>query len=112
MKWDEQKVLANIQAASDDDLLDRVTAFRVGMEAEAIDLIEQELHRRGISAVQIQEWREACQRECLFDAHGIARVCAFCRKPAVAEGWRWHKILGKLPVFPRWMCYCEAHQEK
>ena len=112
MKWDEQKVLANIRAASTEDLLDRITAYRLGMETEAIDMIEQELHRRSITAAQIQERSEACQRECVFDANGIARACSFCRKPAVGEGWRWHKILGKLPVFPRWICYCEAHREK
>ena len=112
MEWNEQKLLANIRAASNEDLLDRVTAYRAGMETEAINLIERELHRRGILAAQIQDRQETCQRECVFDGNGVAKMCSFCRKPAVGEAWRWHKLLGKLPVFPRWMCYCEDHRAR
>ena len=110
MEWNQEKLLANIRAASTEDLLDRVTAYRAGMETEAIEMIEHELHRRGLTAAQILEREEACRRECVFDANGAARMCSYCRKPAVSEGWRWHKILGQLPVFPRWMSYCEDHR--
>src|SRR4051794_24871805 len=95
MEWDEQKLLVNIRQSDTDDLLDRLTAYGAGMEAAAIDMIEQELHRRGVSRAQIAERREAYRRDCLFDANGIAKMCSFCRKPAVGEGWGWHKILGK-----------------
>ena len=112
MEWNEEKLLLNIRGASTEDLLDRITAYRAGMEPVAIDLIEQELHRRGILAAQILDRQEECQRECVFDAHGVAKMCSLCRKPAVGGGWRWHKILGRLPVFPRWMCYCEDHRDR
>jgi hypothetical protein len=109
MEWDEEKLLLNIRQADTDDLLDRITAYRAGMEPEAIDLIERELHRRGVTAAQILDQAEAYRRECVFDANGIAKMCSTCRRPAVYEGWGWHKILGKVPLFPRWMRYCEEH---
>jgi hypothetical protein len=110
MEWDEDKLLLNIRDADTDDLLDRVTAFRAGMEPEAIDLIERELHRRGVTAAQMQDQAEVYGRECVFDANGIAKMCSICRRPAVREGWGWHKILGMLPIFPRWLHYCKVHQ--
>jgi hypothetical protein len=110
MEWNEEKVLLNIRAADTDDLLDRITAYRAGIEAEAIDLIEQELHRRGVTAAQIHDQAEAYRRECVFDANGIAKMCSICRRPAVSEGWGWHRILGKLPIVPCWMRYCKLHQ--
>jgi hypothetical protein len=109
MDWNEQKVLKDIQSAPTDDLLDRVTAYRGGLEAEAVDWIETELHRRGISQGKIEAYRTECLRECLFHTDGIAKMCSFCRKPAVQEGWGWHRLLGKIPILPRWLRYCKAH---
>jgi hypothetical protein len=112
MDYDEEKVSVNIRNANTDDLLDRITAYRAGMEPDAIDLIEQELHRRGVTAEKIADHREECERECVFHEDGTARMCSFCRKPAVRQSWGWHKLLGKVPVFPRRMCYCQAHAEQ
>ena len=109
MEWNAQKLLVNIGKVGTEDLLDRITAYGAGMEPDAIDMIEQELHRRGITAAEIQERQVTCQRECVFDEYGVAKMCSHCRKPAVGEGWRWHMILGRLPVFPRWMCFCKDH---
>lgn len=112
MYWDPQKLLLNIRQADTDDLLDRVTAYRPGMEAEAIGLIEDELHRRGISAGKIQAFREECERDWLFQADGCAKMCSFCRKPAVAERWGWHRLWGKIPLTPRLMRYCKQHDQR
>jgi hypothetical protein len=109
MEWDDQKLKVNISRADNDDLLDRITAFRVGMEADAIDLIEQELHRRGVTTAQIAEHREACERECVFDIDGSAKMCSFCRKPAVREGWGWFKLFWLVPLIPRRVRYCKKH---
>lgn len=109
IEYQEQKVIVNIRQADSDDLLDRITAFRNGMEPEAIDLIERELQRRGVTPAQIAERSEQCQRDCVFHADGTAKKCARCRKPAVREQWSWHKLFGLLPLFPRPMCFCKEH---
>src|SRR6266511_1668358 len=111
MQWDPQKLLANIRAADTDDLLDRITAYRAGMEPEAIDMIEAELHRRGVRQDEIDAYRQECERECLFHADGTAKMCSLCRKPAVKEGWGWHRLLGKIPIMLRPMRYCRTHAE-
>ena len=107
MFWDEQRVLANIRAADTDDLLDRVTAYRVGMEPEAIAMIENELHRRGVTKAAIAEREETCRRECIVLPNGLAVKCSFCSRPAVAEGWGWHKLWQRIPLFPRRFRYCK-----
>ena len=109
MHWDDEKLRLNIRHADTDDLLDRVTAFRAGMELAAIALIEQELHQRQVSAAQIAEHREAIVSECVFHADGTAKMCTFCRKPAVREAWSWHKIMNTIPVFPRLLRHCKRH---
>ena len=111
MHWNEQKVRENIHKASTLDLLDRITAYRKGMEPEAIEWIEDELYRRGITPTEIAEHREKCERECIVTPDGTAVMCSFCRRPAVAEGWGWHRLFGKMPLFPRWFRYCKAHAE-
>jgi hypothetical protein len=109
MHFDEQKLLKDLRAADTEDLIDRVTAFRAGMEPEAVDLIEAELHRRGVGMEKIGGYREECLRECLFNDDGTAKVCSFCRRPAVKEGWGWHRLMGKIPIMPRWLRYCKQH---
>lgn len=109
MEFDATKVLLNIRAEDTSDLLDRVTAYRAGMEPEAIEAIEDELRRRGVRASDIAAHAEKCQTECLFHADGVAKMCSFCRKPAVSEGWGWHRLLNKVPICPRWLRYCKDH---
>jgi hypothetical protein len=110
MEWNEQKVLANIKQASTDDLLDRLTAYRSGMEPEAIAMIEAELHRRGVKPAVIEERRQMCERECLFYPDGSAMQCSQCRKPAVGQYLGWQKLWGWVPLFPRQIRYCQAHK--
>jgi hypothetical protein len=112
MLWDEAKVLANIQAAQTDDLLDRVTAYRTGMEPSALAMIEKELYRRGVTASEIASRREQCERECIFDADGSATRCSYCHKPAVSERWSWFRLLrGWVPIVPRWVRTCKIHSQ-
>lgn len=111
LDYDEQKTLLNIRKADNEDLLDRVTAFRAGMEPEAVALIEQELHRRGVTQAQIAERLELCQRECVYHADGTAKKCSLCRKPAIQETAGWQKLFGLIPVFPRPMCFCKDHAQ-
>ena len=109
MEANAKKLLLNIRLADTEDLLDRVTVYRAGMEPDAIDMIVAELSRRGVQAAQIAEHAEICRNECLFDADGTAKMCSLCRKPAIMEGWGWHRVMGKLPLFPRWRRYCKKH---
>jgi hypothetical protein len=109
MFWDEEKVLANIRQAETDDLLDRVTAYRLGMEAVAITMTEEELRLRGIRQAEISRHREACERDCLYLPDGTAAMCTYCRKPAVTERWGWHRIWRKIPAFPRRLRLCKEH---
>ncbi len=109
MFWDEEKIRANIEAAQTDDLLDRITAYRLGMELHAIEMIERELRTRGVGEAEIADRQQQCERECLFEADGVAKMCSFCRKPAVLQGWGWHRLWQKIPLFPRWFHYCLEH---
>ena len=109
MEWNEQKVRANVEQAETDDLMDRVTAYRAGMEPGAVALIEKELMRRGITSAEIEAHAFECRDECLFHADGTALMCSFCRRPAVAEGWGWHWVFELVPLLPRRFRYCAEH---
>jgi hypothetical protein len=110
MHFDPQRVWDNVRQADTEDLLDRVTVYRAGMEPEAVDIIEAELRRRGVRADAIDA--HACDRgrDVLAIPDGTAQMCSFCRRPAVAQRWGWHWLWGKLPVFPRHFAYCARHR--
>ncbi len=110
MHLDTKKLLLNIRESASEDLLDRITAYRATLEPEAIELIETELASRGVQGRQIAAHAEICRQECLFDSDGTAKMCSFCRKPAVAEGWGWHRLWRRVPVLPLWRRYCKSHQ--
>ena len=112
LKFDPQRVLVNVRKSTTEDLLNRVSAYREGMEPEALPIIERELHERGVTATQIQEHADRLRKEAIFFDDGIAAKCAFCREPAVIEVWGWHRLWGKLPLFPRRLFYCKEHQPK
>ena len=109
MKFDINRVRSNVQSAETADLLDRITAYRNDMEPEALLIIQQELMARGITADEILDHIDN-QGDVLKDAHGSARPCHFCRKPAVVVYWGWHRLFGKLPLFPRQFRACEDHR--
>jgi len=110
MNFDAGKVRANVRRASTEDLLDRVTVYREGMEEEALAIIEAELQERGLTSEAIQSHGRAQREACLWSTDGIALQCSFCRKPAVSEEWGWHCVWGLIPVFPRRFRYCCDHR--
>ncbi len=105
---DLDRVRANVRAASTEDLLDRATVYRSGMEPEALEIIEEELRRRGVTAAgQIDH--AAQHLDVIVDASGLPRRCARCPRPAVWCGWGWHRLWDKLPVVPRRLALCAKH---
>src|SRR5271154_2856771 len=48
MQFNAERVRDNVRQADTNDLLDRITVYRAGMEPEAVDIIESELFRRGL----------------------------------------------------------------
>ncbi len=112
MRFDTQKVWLNVRKATTDDLLDRATVYRAGMEPEALDIIEAELRDRGIAQEGIRAHAREQEAICIRSTDGMALQCSFCRKPAVVEGWGWQRLWKVLPVFPRKFRYCREHLKK
>jgi hypothetical protein len=104
----EVRLLANIQQASTEDLLDRVTVWRAGMDPSAVERIEQELRRRGVGE-QEQEAHAARHKEVVVGADGLPLKCQKCSRPAVGQRWGWHRLWGVVPLFPRKIAFCEEH---
>jgi hypothetical protein len=120
LKTDMQIVLDNIRRADTTDLLDRITAYRPGMEPEVLGFIEDELEARGITAAEIRAHDEQCRQECLFHPDGSALTCSFCSRPAVQQGWGWQRSRGDYRGlarllhllglrFPGYFRYCADH---
>jgi len=110
MLSDSDRMKRNIHEADTLDLLDRVTAFRQGMEPGAVALIEDELRRRGVSADDLLSHAEQIHRHAIQLSDGSPARCSFCARPAVARNWGWHRIWGVLPLFPRRYYYCDTHR--
>src|SRR5690242_2598107 len=90
-------------------LLDRVTVYREGMDPAALDLVEGELSRRGISRAEISD-HDANRREtAIMLPDGTAMRCSSCTRPAVLQKRRWHRLFRVVPVFPKMFAYCEVH---
>ncbi len=112
MRLDLHAVARFMRTADDETLLDRVTAYRAGMEPAALDLMEGELDRRGVSRDEIAAHAANRQATCLFGADGVAvrcDRCDRCDRPAVRRAWGWHRFWGLLPVFPQRRTACAAH---
>lgn len=112
MRLNPERIRANIRAATTEDLLDRVTVFREGMELEALDLVEDELRERGVTRDDIAAHELRRRESVLFDSLGVARKCHQCPRPAVVETRDWHRLWGVLPLFRRQFAWCEQHQPK
>ena len=52
---DLKRVAAFVRGADTEELLDRVTVYRNGMEPAALDLMEAELDRRGVTRSDIAD---------------------------------------------------------
>ena len=105
-----ERIRENVRRAETEDLLDRVTVYRPGMEADAVAIIETELDQRGVTIEEIQA-HDANRRAGMIELpDGSAQRCSFCYRPAVVRGWGWHRLWGKLPLFPRYFSCCEGHR--
>jgi hypothetical protein len=111
MEFDLDRLLENVRAATTEDLLDRATVYRAGLEPEALPVILEELKARGVTAEAVVQ-HEQSRTQVIFDGDGTARTCDHCRKPAVADEWGWHWMFGKVPIFPRLFQVCEDHRRK
>jgi hypothetical protein len=109
-EFSADKVRANAREATTDDLLNRVTVYRSGMQPEAIQIIEEELRQRGVGPIEIHAHRAQAEQDLLFDSDGLPLTCSFCSSPAVVRQRGWHRVFGKLPLFPRWYRYCKVHR--
>jgi hypothetical protein len=103
------RVRTNVSNAATDDLMDRVTIYREGMEPKAVKIVEDELIRRGVTVEQV-EAHLATRKQVIFHPDGAAIKCSFCHNPAVTIGWGWHRLFGVIPVFPRQFAWCEKHR--
>jgi hypothetical protein len=112
MQINQERIRANIQEAATEDLLDRATVFREGIEAPALELIEEELRHRGIDRDAVAEHERRRRETTLFDVQGIALKCHRCRRPAVIQTRGWHRWWGLLPLFPRRFAWCEEHRPR
>lgn len=101
-------VEANVVRAETEDLLDRATVYRNGMEPEALNLIDAELRARGIGEADLAAHLERRART-VYGSDGLAMKCGKCARPAAARKWSWHRLWGVLPVFPRPLAFCEIH---
>jgi hypothetical protein len=104
------RVRQNVHQATTEDLLDRITVYRAGMEETALDLIAAELRSRGVTPDQIQAHEDQRDQEIRLLPDGTAVPCSFCHRPAVAEAWGWHWLWGLVPLFPRFYRYCSVHR--
>lgn len=110
IEFDPERVRANAERATTEDLLDRATVYRGGMESAALEIIDRELHARGVSPAEVDAHEARRRHLILSGADGTARPCSFCDRPAVMEGWGWHRFWGLVPLFPRRFSYCDYHR--
>jgi len=116
MSIDLKPVAEFIRKADTEDLLDRVTVYRESMEPAAVDLMENELWRRGITPEQMAN-HAANRAGVVRRTDGSAVRCThrdrsrgfFCDRPAMSVRWHWYRIWGKVPAFPWPLPRCREH---
>ncbi len=112
MDLDLHRIAAYIRRADTEELLDRVTIYRNGMEPAAVDLMENELARRHVTPEEIAEHDRLRRQTAIMLDDGTALRCSFCERPAVLRAWAWHRLWGYVPVFPRMFSYCDVHRSQ
>ena len=109
-EFNAERVRASVREATTEDLLDRATVYSDGMEPQALDIIEAELRRRGVTREDLEAHADRHRRQSgLPPGDGPPPRCSFCGRPAVRRGWGWHRLWGVLPLFPRPLAYCAEH---
>lgn len=111
MKLNLERVRHNVAQATTEDLLDRATVYRADMEPEALEVIEEELLRRGVQAAKWAEHADRQRQAIVRGEDGPVRCCR-CSRPAVRQGWTWYRFLGVLPLFRRQVGWCAEHKPK
>jgi hypothetical protein len=109
MRLNLRIVAGNIRRATTEELLDRLTVYRPEMEPAALDLMEGELARRGVTPDQIEDHDRERRETAIFLSDGTAVRCSVCNRPAVSRGRGWFRLLGVIPVIPRLFAYCDVH---
>lgn len=109
MQFDLKRVAEYIRRADTEELLDRVTVYRDGMEPAALDLMEGELDRRGVSRAEIAVHDAKRRETAIILSDGTALRCSCCSRPAARQARRWYRVFRLIPVFPRVLPYCELH---
>ncbi|MCS7166146.1 MAG: hypothetical protein RMI91_12665 [Gemmatales bacterium] len=104
-----KRLLANAARADTLELMDRVTVLREHLEAEALEIAEAELARRGITPEEIAAHGRKWKHRVLRDENGMVWCCSWCGRAAVAEEIGWHRWLGLIPIWRRRYRYCETH---
>jgi hypothetical protein len=110
MKLDLERVRDNVRRATTEDLLDRATVYRSGMEPAALEIIDAELRARGVRLEDLVAHESLRGVGLVKDSDGLPRVCAKCGRPATWEGWTWGRLWWLLPLFPRGAAYCDEHR--
>lgn len=115
-KVELDRVRENVLKATSEDLINRVTVYRGGMDPDAVLVIEAELATRGVTPAAIREQNNA--PDLLRDQNGVALTCFLCDRPAVVEVddhvSLWGGLLGymlgsiEIPQFSR--RYCREHR--
>ena len=111
MDFNLKRVAEYIRGAETEELLDRVTVYREGMEPAALDLMEGELDRRGITRADIAAHDAERRHGAIMLPDGTAMRCSFCERPAVVRAWGWHRLYGRIPLFPTHYAYCVVHRK-
>lgn len=112
MEFDLRRVAEFVRGADTEELLDRVTVYRDGMEPAALDLMEGELDRRGVTREAIAAHDAQRREHAIMLPDGTAMRCNFCDRPAVVRALRFHRLFGRIPVFPMRFAYCDFHAEQ
>jgi hypothetical protein len=112
MKLNLKRVAEFIRRADTEELLDRVTIYRSGMEPAALDLMEGELDRRGITREEIAGHNQERMLNAILLPDGTALRCSFCNRPAAMKARGWWKLFGRLPLFPHVFAYCAYHSKR
>lgn len=107
--FDIERVRENIRQATTEDLLDRATVYRNGMEPEALAIIDGELRGRGVTEAEIETHLKGRAPTLMIHADGMAIPCSSCSRPAIGRRWVWYRKWGILPLFPRPFYHCPQH---
>lgn len=110
MRFRPDKVLGNARKSPTPELLDRVTVLRNGMEPEALEIIEAELARRGITPDEITEHAQSQKHRVIQGPDDLPRPCDRCGRAATNERAGWHRIWSILPLYRRKHYFCDEHK--